>query len=158
MTVDDQQINRMLWELWALTAEDDLLDQAAASYLGLNHTDTQCMGVLINMGPLPAGELAERIGVTSGTLTTVVDRLEALNFAARIADPTDRRRVLITATEEGEKRSYEIFRTVREQISELLADYDDDTTEQILNFLQQVKGIFGEQAAALRAHDIRIAR
>jgi DNA-binding MarR family transcriptional regulator len=44
-------------------------------------------------------QLARRSGLTSGTVTGVVDRLEQLGFAGRERHPTDRRKVVVTANE-----------------------------------------------------------
>ena len=46
-------------------------------------------------GPITAGELAERTGLTTGAITGVIDRLEKAGFVRRVKDPDDRRRVII---------------------------------------------------------------
>ena len=48
-------------------------------------------------------ELAELIGVTTGTLTITVDKLEKKGLVKRIPNPDDRRSFLITLTKEGRK-------------------------------------------------------
>src|SRR5882757_8686779 len=52
-----------------------MFHQALASRLGLNATDHKCLMLLLD-GPRTAGELAEAAGLTTGTLTAVIDRLE----------------------------------------------------------------------------------
>ena len=46
-------------------------------------------------------ELAERIGMTSGGATSLVDRLERDGYVARESDPADRRRQIVTLTSKG---------------------------------------------------------
>ncbi len=78
-----------------------LFQDAVARRAGLNGTDLQCLSLLIRHGPMPPGRLAERAGLTAGgAITTVVDRLSASGLASRSPDPTDRRRVLVTANAE----------------------------------------------------------
>lgn len=48
-------------------------------------------------------ELAERLGVTTGTLTVGVDKLEKLGLVERKPHKSDRRSWLIVLTDEGEK-------------------------------------------------------
>jgi len=50
---------------------------------------------------LTAGELVRQTMVTTGAMTNRIDRLEARGYVERIADPTDRRVVLVRLTPEG---------------------------------------------------------
>src|SRR5580693_2437800 len=76
----------------------DRFDQAVADALGLNRTDMRCMDVIEREGPVPAGKLAAATGLTSGAITTALDRLERAGYARRADDPSDRRRVLVELT------------------------------------------------------------
>src|SRR5271154_305124 len=68
-----------------------LFGEAVAAGLGVNHTDLECLGlVLLNDGPT-AGEIAKASGLTSGAVTGVIDRLERAGLVSREADPADRR-------------------------------------------------------------------
>ncbi len=53
-----------------------LFHQAIADRLGMNVTDHKCAGILARSGPITAGELARRTGLTTGAITGVIDRLE----------------------------------------------------------------------------------
>jgi DNA-binding MarR family transcriptional regulator len=74
-------------------------DRAVAEAIGVNLTDLSCLDALSNSGPLTAGQLAERTGLSSGAMTTALDRLERAGFARRERDPSDRRRVMVQLTE-----------------------------------------------------------
>lgn len=52
-------------------------------------------------GPTP-GELARRLSLSQAIVTDIVKRLEARGLLRRTRDELDRRRVVITATAEGE--------------------------------------------------------
>ena len=47
---------------------------------------------------MAAGELADESGLSPGAITTVLDRIERAGYANRVADPDDRRRVLVIST------------------------------------------------------------
>ena len=49
----------------------------------------------------PVGELASHMGVTPGTMSIHIDRLERKGFVVRMGDPADGRRVLVRLTEAG---------------------------------------------------------
>lgn len=50
---------------------------------------------------LTAGELVRQTMVTTGAMTNRIDRLEARGFVRRVADPSDRRVVLVRLTPKG---------------------------------------------------------
>jgi DNA-binding MarR family transcriptional regulator len=76
----------------------DRFDQAVADALGINRTDMRCLDALDREGPMTAGRLAEATGLTSGAMTTALDRLERAGYAQRVRDGADRRRVLVELT------------------------------------------------------------
>ena len=99
MTDDrNELIDEVGIELDELRRAADRLDEAVATQFGLNRTDLRCIGILYRRGRVTAGELAEESGLTPGAITTVLDRMERNGFANRVADPSDRRRVIVTST------------------------------------------------------------
>ncbi len=94
----DKLIDEVGAELGELRRTADRLDEAVAAQSGLNRTDLRCIGILYRRGRVTAGELAEESGLTPGAITTVLDRMERNGYANRVADPGDRRRVMVTST------------------------------------------------------------
>ena len=96
---------KLFWELMleirASQNATDRYDQAVADTIGLNRTDMRCVDILDRQGRLTAGQLAEQTGLTSGAVTTVIDRLEASGYARRTRDTTDRRRIYVELTDEA---------------------------------------------------------
>ncbi len=76
-------------------------DQAVADAVGLNRTDMRIIDALDQEGPAPAGRLAELTGLSSGAMTTALDRLERAGYARRVRDQADRRRVLVELTDQA---------------------------------------------------------
>jgi DNA-binding MarR family transcriptional regulator len=93
----------------------DKMDEAGTRALGVNRTDGRCLDVIQQAGRISAGELAERAGMTSGSITAVVDRLEEKGYVRRVADPEDRRRVLLELTELMEERAWELWGPLAER-------------------------------------------
>ena len=73
-----------------------LYNHVVAQRVGLGASDGQFMTLLDVHGPLTPGELARLTGMTTGTVTGVLDRLERAGFVARARDTADRRRVVVT--------------------------------------------------------------
>lgn len=74
----------------------DLFDEQAAAQLGVNHTDLRALN-LLEYGPLSAGQIGERLHLTSGSITTLVDRLVSHGYVTRQSDSGNRRRVRVRA-------------------------------------------------------------
>jgi DNA-binding MarR family transcriptional regulator len=87
----------------------DKMDDAGSQALGVNRTDGRCLDVIQQRGRISAGELAERAGLTSGSVTAVIDRLGEKGYVRRVADPKDRRRVLVELTDLMEQRAWELW-------------------------------------------------
>jgi DNA-binding MarR family transcriptional regulator len=73
-----------------------LFNQAVADRLGMHPTDVQCLNLLtLEPEPQTTGQIAELTGLTSGSATRLVDRLERAGHVRRERDTQDRRRVLV---------------------------------------------------------------
>ena len=67
-------------------------------------TELIALGHLYDEGPLTASELGERLRLTSGSVTALINRLEAAGYAERVENPDDRRSVLIEICPDGTRR------------------------------------------------------
>lgn len=76
--------------------------------------------------PLPVGELAKRMAVSSPTVSHIVDALDKLDLIARQPDPHDRRICLLTTSTKGAELLEELGRrttgTLAERIDQLPPD------------------------------------
>jgi DNA-binding MarR family transcriptional regulator len=79
-------------------AANDAFDEVACRKLGINRTDLRCLNIVENIGPMPAGRLAELSGLTTAAVTSVLDRLEQAGYARRVRDQEDRRQVIVEVT------------------------------------------------------------
>src|SRR5256885_10032592 len=68
-----------------------LFHQAVADRLGLHVSDLRCLNILLETGPVPAGEIGERTGLTTGAVTRMGDRLGRARYLCRRPDPAERR-------------------------------------------------------------------
>src|SRR5262245_2443049 len=68
---------------------------------GLTRARLSALSVLVFGGPVPLGRLARIEGVTSPTMTRLVDALEEAGLATREAHPDSDRMVLVSATAAG---------------------------------------------------------
>src|SRR2546423_2235805 len=112
-TVDE--LRRLLGEeSRAYQSAVDALDDAVAVHIGINRTDLRCLDVLMQLGTATPGVLAAKLGLTTGSVTAMLDRLAKLGYLTRTPDPADRRKVLVSATEELKAKAWAIYRPIAE--------------------------------------------
>jgi len=114
-----------------------LLSQAVAQRAGLNSVDLECLDLILAGGPATAGQIGRRTGLTSGAVTGLIDRLERAGFVRRIADAHDRRKVLVEVREGSMDALDAMFLPVRETMTALLADYDQEDLARFADFLEK---------------------
>jgi DNA-binding MarR family transcriptional regulator len=87
---------------------------------------------------LTAGELSAVTHVTSGTMTSRLDRLTARTFVTRHPDPSDGRLVRVRLTASGRKRVEAAFRALLESERELLTHLSDAEREGLAGALREL--------------------
>jgi DNA-binding MarR family transcriptional regulator len=106
-----------------------------AERMGVVPADFHCLHVLNQDGPTTASVLAERVGLTPGSVSRMIDRLDAAGCIKRIPDPVDRRRVVIEPTREGLDRIATYYAGLTTRTQEDLAAFDDDQLRVLLRFI-----------------------
>jgi Transcriptional regulators len=115
-----------------------LHNHAVAQRVGLGVSDSQFLSLLGMHGPLTPGRLAELTGLTTGTVTGVIDRLEKAGFVRRERDAGDRRRVLVTPVPEAMAGLAQHYREHGEHLAEVLRRRDADELRVIAGFLTEL--------------------
>ena len=77
------------------------------SEVGLS--DFAVMEMLLHKGPQPVNAIGRRVELTSGAITTAVDRLESRGLVTREAHPSDRRARIVRLTAAGKEQAAKIF-------------------------------------------------
>jgi DNA-binding MarR family transcriptional regulator len=117
-------------------AVDDF-DRELARLLGVNETDLRCLEILIQDAPETTPRLlADRLHLTTGSVTTMLDRLEKIGYLTRSPHPGDRRKVIVRATQAATRRAWELMEPlVAEGQQQLLTRYSLEQLDLITDFL-----------------------
>ncbi|HEY5198664.1 MAG TPA: MarR family transcriptional regulator [Solirubrobacteraceae bacterium] len=126
-------------------------DEAVAEAAGVNLTDMRCLEVLGLEGPVTAGRLAEATGLTSGAMTTALDRLERHGYARRVRDTADRRRVLVEITPLAIDGAGRFYGEQMAHSERLYARYTKPQLELLLEFVREGRELNERTAAKLEA-------
>ena len=128
-----------------------LLGQVSAERIGINATDLNCLNIVAVTGPMTAGELARATGLTTASITGVLDRLEEGGFVRRERDPKDRRRVIVTLNPgPGLREIGPTFGPLVRAWREAAAGYSDEDLRLLLDFQLKLEQIVRDQLARLR--------
>ena len=119
---------------------NDIADQVIADYLGLNRLD----GV-------SAGRLASEAGLSTGAVTTVLDRLERAGFARRVHDPGDRRRVLVELTPAARRELKELYAPLAAATTRQLQGYTTEEVGLVRDFMRDNRRLNEVHAERVRA-------
>lgn len=113
-------------------------DRETARILGVGENDQSCLELVAGApdGITPR-ELADRLGFTTGSVTTMLDRLERKGYIARHDHPTDRRKVLVRPTTLLLERAGALIGPMLESAAdEVLARFSPDELEVVTRFMR----------------------
>jgi DNA-binding MarR family transcriptional regulator len=129
-----------------------LFHAAVADRLGISATDVKCYSILRQTGPITAGELAERTGLTTGAITGVIDRLERVALARRVRDLHDRRRIVLELIHnaERERALAQLYEPLGRRINVLVAQYTESERATLLDFLTKASAVLEAETTSLR--------
>lgn len=133
----------------ALQAALDDFDDAAARELGVGRSDLRALN-LLEHGPLPAGALAMRLGLSSGATTALVDRLVAAGWAHRRAATQDARKVLVALEPEVWRAFARVYGPCGAAVT-AVGEATPETAGQAVRLLDEVVETVRAQATRLRA-------
>jgi DNA-binding MarR family transcriptional regulator len=144
----------LMVEVRAWQSDQDVFDEEAARFLGINRTDLRVLDITDQHGRVTAGELAREARLTTGAVTAVVDRLEKAGLLRRVRDESDRRRVLLELTEENRRRAEPVWGPIAAEAESFFTGYTVEQLRTITDFMRRSRAFnrrHTERVAAMRA-------
>lgn len=128
------------------------LNRLIAERMGVTASDLSCLHVLNQEGPATAAELARKVGLTPGSVSRMIDRLDAAGLIKRT--PKDRRRVLIEPTSGGLARIAAYYHGLTDRSHDDLAVFSLDELNALLRFIERSRHSATNELTRLRQdHD-----
>jgi len=133
------------------SAVDDY-DREIARLLGVNETDLRCLELLLAVEERSPRELSTLLGLTTGSVTAMLDRLEKHELLTRTPHPVDRRKTVVKLTPQGAQRCYELVGPhIDDAKKELGVKYSVDQLQLFSDFLRTATAIQDRHTQRLRA-------
>jgi len=104
----------------------------------LTVSEAHAIEILGTHGQMKMKNLAQYLGVTTGTTTVTVDRLEKKDYARRESVKEDRRVHLITLTEKGQHAFAEHHQYHSNLTEQILAVLSSEENEQLIKILKKI--------------------
>ncbi|MDZ5783348.1 MarR family winged helix-turn-helix transcriptional regulator [Marinococcus luteus] len=105
---------------------------------GLNPTEFAVLELLYHKGEQAIQRIGEKILLSSGSMTYVIDKLEKKKYLFRTRCPQDRRIINVRITEEGSALMDEIFPRHQAAIQEMFSVFDDQEKETFIAMLKKL--------------------
>lgn len=140
-----KEVFDLMWEIRKFTRESLMLQHAISQEAGLNVTDAECLDYLMEMGPSTAGALAQATGLTTGAVTSLIDRLERSGFVKRTADPKDRRKVIVSLIPERKAGITARYARLAAAVQELLSSYSKKELAFLIGHTKALTTVFEKQ-------------
>ena len=115
-----------------------LFQEAAARHLDLSATQLECFQLVRHDGPMTASDLAQETGLTPAALSTIVDKLVALNYLVRNQDQTDRRRWILKVHPTAIRRVDAVYTAHASRTAALLQTYLEEDLNTALRFMERL--------------------
>jgi DNA-binding MarR family transcriptional regulator len=129
---------------------------AISRQLGLSETGMLAVAHLAQHGQLSPSTLAELLGVSSGGITALVQRLEAGGHLVRRPHPTDGRSVLVELSPALLQRAERAFGPLVSDLDRVSRELDEEEQVIVCRFLDRVASL--SEAHAERAREAAAAR
>jgi len=148
--MDRDNIDSVIRSLRRVNLQGSFFGQRVAIRFGLSESDVEALELLIDTGAATAGRLSELMGLTTGAVTRVIDRLEQAGYVRRVPDPTDRRRVIVELVPEKMAAVEATMARFGDKSASEMKRYSDAELAVINDFLTRMADVTRDEANALR--------
>ena len=132
-----------------VSAAEQRHGKAIARRLNMYATDFEALSFIVERGAPTSAEVGRKLGLTSGAVTGVIDRLAEQGFVERVDDPQDRRKVAVRPVAARMEPVSELFGPIESALAGLVARYSQQQIATIAQFLLQAAELVVARAETL---------
>ncbi|MBU2646105.1 MarR family transcriptional regulator [bacterium] len=114
---------------------------AVARNSGLSTQQNHTIEIIGGAGRIRMKPLAEKLGVTTGTLTVMIDRLQKAGYVQRQPDPSDGRAFNVVLTEKGDAAYLEHHAFHENLTRDIVGCLDSKEQERFTDMLKKINSV-----------------
>ncbi|GAA1609354.1 MarR family winged helix-turn-helix transcriptional regulator [Actinoplanes couchii] len=151
MSTDHDALRATAWtEIPQFVSATALFQAAVADQLGVPVNDLHCLNLVSAGVAVTPTELAERMGLTTGAVSKMLDRMEAQRLVRREHDPQDRRRITVHPRPDRAGELAALYQPMAVYLSEHMARFTDDQLRLLTDFARTSRDVALREATRLR--------
>lgn len=131
-------------------AQSVLTSQVIAQIFAMHTTDLEVLDLIFLRKQVSAGQLAEATGLSTGSVTALIDRLATAGYVERTADPLDGRRVLVSVRPKAIEPIKSVYVDMKRRMTALWSVYSASELELVCDFLTRSTALQVECVATIR--------
>ncbi|WP_099466806.1 MarR family winged helix-turn-helix transcriptional regulator [Konateibacter massiliensis] len=112
---------------------------------GLTVSEFGVLEALLHKGDMPVQKLCEKVLVTSGSMTYIINRLEEKEYVKRYRCPKDARVWFVKLTEKGQEFISDIYPKHEQFLKEILNDVTTEDKEELIQGLFRMKDLLEQK-------------
>lgn len=121
--------------LQQLVRDFGLLQKDGSDCCGITVSQSHIVYELSKTANISLQTLAEKLVMDTGLLSRQINKLVELQLLSRVTDPNDRRFVLLSLTDSGEKKAEEIANQMLEYLDNIFQHIQKEKHDQVLESL-----------------------
>ena len=122
---------------------------ATAKRMSLEASELAALEHLQDAGPMPQKRLGERLSISPGAVTAMIDRLESRGYVERTPNPEDRRSALVLITKAGLEESLRYLWPYIEDMKGVEEGFSEEERAVIERFLREATQVTHRAAAGV---------
>lgn len=143
--VVEKTLNSLLVELFKDIMEIEEKKLITEEFKDITYNDMHVIEAIGLEDSKKMSQIAKLMSVTMGTLTKAVDSLCEKKYVERVRSEKDKRVVLVSLTERGQKAYHHHENFHKEMISSILAETSEEEQKLLVSTLTRLVGYFREK-------------
>jgi MarR family transcriptional regulator, 2-MHQ and catechol-resistance regulon repressor len=119
--------------------------------LGLGDSDFRVLEVLLHKGPLPVNVIGEKVELTTGSITTAVDRMESKWLVVRKNHAEDRRVRIVELTPKGRRLTEKAYAQHEFDMERAMKHFSREERASLVDLLKRLGKQEAEAEPGLRS-------
>lgn len=142
--------NQVLQAMKEYVISVELFRHSIAKILNVNATDMECLSLLFHRNIATPSDIQKYTGISSGSTTAMLNRLEKKGLTERHPNPKDRRGVHIVIVKEKLNVVAPLFASLEKAEKVLVSNYSVQELESILGFMHKTVSIWEKERENIR--------